>query len=737
MGNGSLHSKGLRFRVADCDEDVVEHLCALIESLFSLPTHRRQAHGSLEVSVDSVPLVLWWETCGFAKKGPHPRHTGKGYQPYIPDAVLFTNSRCVYAAFLHGLFEADGAVANGTPRWSTTHEEFSQEIKTLLLALGYPTTTTFDPSDAWCLHIRNVADNTRFHQEIGFPGQRKNTAIQCEAKQTDQGDYVYLQVDVLSELTPAGSRHHHAVQCSLERHGAIPRRLAEDIYGDTADERVANALRFLYDRVQCNEDGGMQPTYDLSVPANVTYTANSFLSHNTIGLLMDCDTTGVEPDFALVKFKKLAGGGSFKIVNQSVPQALRNLEYTAQQIEEIIIYAQGTLSLENAPHINRQSLQLKGLTAEDMSRIEEALPSAFELRHAFNVRVLGTDVMERLGIPEDECSSPQFDFLSRLGFTIEQVEEANRVICGSMTVEGAPHLKETDLPVFDCANRCGFYGKRFIEPLGHIGMMAAVQPFLSGSISKTINVPNEATVEDIEGLYVESWRMGLKAVAIYRDGSKLSQPLSAKSDEVEDTAEETRPLRRHLPDERQSLTHKFSVGGHEGYMTVGMYEDGSPGEVFLRMSKEGSVISGLMDTIATMTSVALQYGVPLEALVRKFSHMRFEPSGFTNNPQIPIAKSIVDYVFRWMGIKFLEQPDPLTEEDPSLLQDQENGVLPQAPGISHIARRALRGEKLVAQEHLVHSMQSDAPACFECGAIMVRNGTCYRCLNCGATSGCS
>ena len=458
----------------------------------------------------------------------------------------------------------------------------------------------------------------------------------------------------------------------------------------------------------------------------------------TIGLLMDCDTTGVEPDFALVKFKKLAGGGSFKIVNQSVPMALTNLGYTPRELEEIIAYAQGTLSLKNGPHVNEQSLRFKGLTDEEIGRIEDALPSAFELRFAFNPKVLGPEAMQRLGIPEEEFTSPQFDFLSNVGFTSEQIEEASRVICGTMTLEGAPHLKEEELAVFDCANRCGSYGERFIEPMGHIRMMSAVQPFLSGSISKTVNVPHEATVEDIENLYVEAWKMSLKAVAIYRDGSKLSQPLTSRSEESEETeSEELRPARRRLPDERRSITHKFSIGGHEGYMTVGMYDDGTPGEVFLRMAKEGSVISGLMDTVATMTSVALQYGVPMEALVRKFSHMRFEPSGFTNNPQIPIAKSIVDYVFRWIGHKFIDQTDPLADEDPSLLRDPENGsktrqaVNPGAP------RRSLQGDSLTAQERLVHSTQSDAPACFECGAIMVRNGTCYRCLNCGSTSGCS
>ena len=235
-----------------------------------------------------------------------------------------------------------------------------------------------------------------------------------------------------------------------------------------------------------------------------------------------------------------------------------------------------------------------------------------------------------------------------------------------MTIEGAPHLKAEHLPIFDCANKCGNYGQRYIEPMAHVRMVAATQPFLSGSISKTINMPHETTVEEVENLYVEAWKLGLKAVALYRDGSKLSQPLSTTRAETEEEEQEARPIRRRLPNDRDSITHKFSVAGHEGYITVGFYEDGSPGEVFLKMSKQGSVISGLMDTIATMTSISLQYGVPLKSLVDKFSHVRFEPEGFTNNKDIPIAKSIIDYVFRWLGLKFVPQSEALADGDESL-----------------------------------------------------------------------
>ncbi|MCZ6678568.1 MAG: vitamin B12-dependent ribonucleotide reductase [Candidatus Poribacteria bacterium] len=461
----------------------------------------------------------------------------------------------------------------------------------------------------------------------------------------------------------------------------------------------------------------------------------------TIGLLMECDTTGIEPEFALVKFKKLTGGGYFKIINQSVPLALKRLGYMDEEIDDIVTYGQGTSSLIGTPHINNLSLKAKGLTDEEIGQIEAALSSVFELDHAINIHTIGGEGLARLGFRPEQYNAPDFDLLSELGFTAQQIEEANNVICGMMTLEGAPHLKAEHLPIFDCANKCGKYGQRYIEPMGHVRMLGAAQPFLSGSISKTINMPHEATVEEVEQVYVEAWKLGLKAVAIYRDRSKLSQPLSAsRAEKVEEEAE-ARPIRRRLPDERPSITHKFSIAGHDGYITAGLYEDGSPGEVFLKMAKEGSVISGLMDTIATMTSIALQYGVPLESLVNKFSHVRFEPSGFTNNKDIPIAKSIIDYIFRWLGLKFLPQSQALEVGDESLgdqlVQPQQLHPYPNGTDEAHTPQTMLTGEGLEAREQRIAAIQSDAPACHECGTIMVRNGTCYRCLNCGATSGCS
>src|SRR4051812_32926154 len=452
----------------------------------------------------------------------------------------------------------------------------------------------------------------------------------------------------------------------------------------------------------------------------------------TIGLLMDCDTTGVEPDFALVKFKKLAGGGYFKIANQSLMPALRNLGYSGEQVHEILQYVMGTLTLTGAPHINADTLLGRGFTEAELTKIENALPGTFEISFAFSPWSLGKAVMDRLGVDETEWQSPKFNLLRHLGFSKRQIDEANDVICGRGTVEGAPYLKDEHLPVFDCANKCGKTGQRYIHVEGHIRMMAAAQPFISGAISKTINLPNDATVEDIKNSYFLSWQLGLKANALYRDGSKLSQPLNVKSDEelddktdeddadnIEAAREEVardvtsglaasaasltvmssdnlepthtrviekiveriveRPLRRRLPDTRHAITHKFDIAGHEGYITAGLYEDGSPGEVFITMAKEGSTIGGLMDAIATLVSVSLQYGVPVESLVRKFEHVRFEPAGMTRNADIPMAKSLVDYIFRWLAMEFVpgyraaNAPKRTKSSPPSPLQGEGRG----------------------------------------------------------------
>ncbi len=360
----------------------------------------------------------------------------------------------------------------------------------------------------------------------------------------------------------------------------------------------------------------------------------------TIAFMMDCDTTGVEPDIALVKYKRLVGGGMLTIVNHTVPRSLKRLGYDAKQIQEIVEY------------IDEQG-----------------------------------------------------------------------------TIEGAPHLREDDLPVFDCAFKPA-NGSRSIHYMGHIRMMGATQPFISGAISKTINMPMDASVDEVAQAYVEAWKLGVKAVAIYRDGSKRTQPLSTSGKtETPNGAADSRPLRHKLPDERRSITHKFDIAGHEGYITAGMYEDGQPGEIFITMSKEGSTISGLMDSFATAISMAMQYGVPLRVLVDKFSHMRFEPSGFTRNPDIPMAKSIMDYLFRWLATKFLDGK-----------AQTEVGVVSRGP--EDLAEAPAPEPKPVERSGAGYSMaegfyQQDAPSCSDCGAIMVRSGACYKCMNCGSVSGCS
>jgi ribonucleoside-diphosphate reductase alpha chain len=579
----------------------------------------------------------------------------------------------------------------------------------------------------------------------------------------------------------------------------------------------------------------------------------------TIGLLMDCDTTGVEPDFALVKFKKLAGGGYFKIANESVAPALEALGYSDQHRKEIMSYLLGNLHLDVPMPADARGAQggptfaqwllARGFTGEDLERITRSLPSIFELSFAFAAWAVGDDTLKRLNIdPVRAKADSKFNLLKKLGLKERHIETLNTLICGTQTVEGAPHLKDEHLPVFDCANKCGRIGQRFIAPEGHIRMMAAAQPFISGAISKTINLPNEASVDEIKNAYRLSWELGLKANALYRDGCKLSQPLSSSSDRgIEDEAEteedalgesQTRPgvstsavpaevaasngsaagapiqhthveivhkpLRRRLPDTRRSLTHKFNIAGHEGYLTVGLYDDGMPGELFITMAKEGSTIGGLMDSLGTATSVALQYGVPIESLVAKFTHQRFEPAGMTTNSDIPFAKSLVDYIFRWMGMQFItgyrdaNAPQRGTDAsalpgtsalhaEPSNSPSLRNEALspdfkpagagsarltedpswntapalspprspsPAAAPSAAAAWAALSGPAAAAQPGAGHArriitsvetatltiaMESvgDAPACDVCGTITVRSGTCYKCLNCGNSMGCS
>jgi ribonucleoside-diphosphate reductase alpha chain len=427
----------------------------------------------------------------------------------------------------------------------------------------------------------------------------------------------------------------------------------------------------------------------------------------TIGLVMDCDTTGIEPDFALVKFKKIAGGGYFKIINESVPEALRALGYSAAEAEDIVAYCRGSLRLEGAPHVNPEALRAKGFTDSMLEAVNRALPGAFDIAFVFNKYTIGEEACTRnLGFTAEQLSDFGFDMLAALGFTPEQVRAANDHICGRMTIEGAPHLKAEHLPVFDCANRCGRYGTRYLSYMSHVRMMAAAQPFISGAISKTINMPNEASVADVQKVYMESWRLMLKAIALYRDGSKLSQPLNAVADDGEPVADEApatpeklaaAPItsdmpppqiaerliyryisrRRRLPNRRSGYTQKAVVGGHKVFLRTGEYEDGSLGEIFIDMFKEGAAFRSVMNCFAIAVSLGLQHGVPLDRFVDAFTFVRCEPNGTVQgHPCIKRATSVIDYIFRELAITYLGRTDLAHVAPEDVRHDAVSGAVP-------------------------------------------------------------
>ena len=531
----------------------------------------------------------------------------------------------------------------------------------------------------------------------------------------------------------------------------------------------------------------------------------------TIGLVMDCDTTGVEPDFALVKFKKLSGGGYFKIINQSVPAALKNLGYSEKEVDAIVKYAVGSGTFAGAPHINHQSLSEKGFIAEEIKKLDAAVTSAFEIGFVFNVYNLGEECLQRLGFKPEQYFNFEWSLLEALGFTDEQIEEANDFVCGTMTVEGAPLLKDEHLPVFDCANKNGKKGERFIHAHGHIRMMGAAQPFISGAISKTINLPNEAEVGEIADSYMLSWQLGLKACALYRDGSKLSQPLSNKSDKkkkegnteeaevnesyassdesafvdmakltIEELLDEVQKRvqaspdtklkrrlativeRRSLPAKRRGFTQKAKINGQTIFLRTGEYADQTLGEIFIDMAKEGATMRSMLNCFAIAVSIGLQYGVPLEEYVEKFVFTKFDPAGFVEHPNIKSSTSIVDFIFRVLGYEYLDRSDLVhvldkpevmntgEEEWDEPVKATEQTVAPEKgtkqPELSSVRVVAAtqttvtRVQKTVTMDAVnsaAKSMQSDAPACNTCGHITVRSGTCYKCLNCGNSMGCS
>jgi len=546
----------------------------------------------------------------------------------------------------------------------------------------------------------------------------------------------------------------------------------------------------------------------------------------TIGLLMDCATTGVEPDFALVKFKKLAGGGYFRIVNDAVRSALEALKYEGKQINDILDYLRGTADITKAPHVNSASLRAKGFNDEDLAKINIALRGAFDIKFVFNIWTLGEDCLKRVGITAEKYNDPNFNMLAALGFTDKQISEANDYVCGAMTIEGAPHLKVEHYPVFDCANKCGKKGERYIHYMGHVRMMAAAQPFLSGAISKTINMPNEATLDDVKKAYEESWRLCLKAVAIYRDGCKMSQPLSStekKNEAKEEKAEiekdenlekiqiemneklqELQELekavkkagelmhatasangaisldsyskdgsvqekrmylhgeKRRLPAKRGGITVAAKISNHQVWIRTGEYPDGRLAEVFIDMYKEGSAFSSMLNMFAISISMGLQYGVPLEKFVENFTFTRFEPAGMTDHPNVKICTSVIDFVFRVLAMEYLGRMDFVQVKPKGIQKNKFENIVRLAEGgaaqgtiMDTIAEKVIENENKSAEpqaqlpiieddvktlnssDQALGGMMGDAPACPTCGHITVRNGSCYKCLNCGDSLGCS
>ena len=668
MGDGSLHAKGLRLCVAAGDIDVVERLQLLGKELFNLQTHVTEKVGYSELAFHSVPLTVWWEACGFAKMAPVHGRGGKGWRPHIPDAVLATNCPETYRAFVSGLFEADGTVASGYPSWSTTSIEFSRDVQSLLLAIGYPTTRKFDRT-GWggsrlaVLRLLNLSYSTDFAEEIGFMSGRKQAALVSVATaQAARRDHIPVPRSLVDRLAPENGRLRRTMLQSLARNGMVSRRSALELLQRTDDDELARLLGYFYDRVSSAGLGEEQWTYDLSVPDNVTYVANGFVSHNTISFMMDCDTTGIEPDLALRKSKSLVGGGSLTLVNRSLKPALQRLGYGASEIDGILAH------------------------------------------------------VERHG-----------------------------------SVLGAAGLAPEHYPVFACS-----IGDNAVSPEGHVQMMAAVQPFLSGGISKTVNLSSASTVAEVRELLVSAWHSGVKAIALYRDNSKWQQPMAAERS-TEDAAgpapaEIPEPVRRRLPRHRASRTMEFRVADCKGFVTVGEYDDGRPGEIFVRVSKQGSTLAGIMDAFAVAVSHGLQYGVPLRSYVDAYCGMRFEPAGVTDDPDIRIATSLMDYLFRRLALIYLSAEE---RAEMSIFATSER-LQPTLPGVAEAATGAAQGIDVApdppsvlrrnaeptppgAGRVVANSGSADAasPLCMTCGTRMVRAGSCYACSTCGATSGCS
>ena len=670
MGDGSLHSRGLRLQVAGTDRDVIERLAELAQGLFGLKVGLTTYDNHYQVEIHSTQLAGWWKACGFSKSKPSATHVGKGWVPHIPAAVRASNDPEIYGAFLRGLFEADGgAYENHTVSFSSAKKCFADEVKSMLLAVGIPTNSKIDmpgnghkgDGPVYVLRVLNRNAAQDYRAKVGFISSRKQGFLEMSDCDTStqysafKHDLMPISKDLVDELCPGNGDLRRNLLQGLNR-GRVSRFLVERMFEETGDPRLAHMMEYFYDTVKSCELAEESVTYDLSVPSNVTYVANGFLSHNTISFLMDCDTTGVEPDFSLVKYKKLVGGGAMTIVNQTVPPALARLGYDPQQSAEIV------------------------------------------------------------------------DF----------IREHN-------TVSDAPHMDPEHYQIFDTA-----IGQRSISYQGHLKMMAAIQPFMSGAISKTVNLPSDATREDIFNLYLDAWKMGLKAVAIYRDGTKTAQPLG---DGSEDEDERTitsllgdgllRGQRRRVPDDGQAIKRRFEInsaasGKISGHIVVGLFEDGTPGEVFVNVAQAGSTLRGFIDTWSRLFSMALQYGAPLDELVAKQAFTQFEPAGFTNDKEISRAKSIPDYVVRWMAARFLD-PDThamLGINRPEIVDHDEEKAELQRSEQEEVRPELKVAAATVAARPKTTSPQAGTSTCPKCGSMMVQTGKCMTCTGCGDTGGC-
>jgi len=636
-------------------------------------------------------------------------------------------------------------------------------IGTLLMVQGVPYDS--DEGRAICgavtsiMHMTAYATSAEMAKELGtFPGYKRNKDNMLRVLRNHQRAAYNVSPEEYEDLTikPVG------------------------IDGHLCPDYLLKAAREDADRaVELGEKNGFRN-------AQVTVLAPT----GTIGLVMDCDTTGIEPDFALVKFKKLAGGGYFKIINQSVPSALKHLDYSESEITDIIQYAKGHATLEGSPAITNDRLRDLGFTDEALEKLEEALPGVFDIKFAFNQWTLGEEFCkENLSITEEQLSDWNFDMLDFLGFSKKEIEETNDYVCGTMTVEGAPHLKEEHLAVFDCANKCGKNGTRYIAPSGHIRMMAAAQPFISGAISKTINFPNEATLEDIKSAFMLSWELMLKANALYRDGSKLSQPLNTMADVLEEIDEEDvnenlvqaqdrvvqtaeRIIhkyvagRKRLPSRRGGYTQKAKIGGQSVYLRTGEYDNGQLGEIFIDMHREGAAFRSLMNCFAIAISLGLQHGVPLEEFVDAFVFTKFDPSGpVFGSPHIKMTTSVIDYIFRELAVSYMGRED-LAHVAPeeiihrNLRPTKESRAEGAESSDNNEVTDVTSDTSTVHEHQHVHTNDNSngtsyktnkdsdykrakqlgytGDVCPDCGSMtMVRNGTCMKCVTCGATSGCS